>query len=66
MRGQQLLAWVGNDQLIAWDIDKNVKNEFHNRLVLVTIGSNKEVPLSGFRQGNDGAAGRWEPVFAQP
>ncbi|MCX5289140.1 WD40 repeat domain-containing protein [Streptomyces sp. NBC_00183] len=66
VRGQQLLAWVGNDQLVAWDIDKNVKNEFHNRLVLVTIGSNKEVPLSGFRQGNDGAAGRWEPVFAQP
>lgn len=66
VRGQQLLAWVGNDRLIAWDIDKDVKNEFHNRLVLVTIGSNKEVPLSGFRQGNDGDAGRWEPVFAQP
>ncbi|WP_405874126.1 WD40 repeat domain-containing protein [Streptomyces sp. NBC_00005] len=66
VRGQQLLAWVGNDKLIAWDIDKNVKNEFHNRLVLVTIGSNKEVPLSGFRQGNDADAGRWEPVFAQP
>ncbi|MGW2724940.1 WD40 repeat domain-containing protein [Streptomyces sp. NPDC001492] len=66
VRGQQLLAWVGNNRLIAWDIDKDVRNEFHNRLVLVTIGSNKEVPLSGFRQGNDGAAGRWEPLFAQP
>jgi len=66
VRGQQLLAWVGNDRLIAWDIAKDVKNEFRNRLVLVTLGSDKEVPLSGFRQGNDGAAGRWEPVFAQP
>lgn len=66
VRGQQLLAWVGDNRLIAWDIDKDVRNEFHNRLVLVTIGSDKEVPLSGFRKGNDGAAGRWEPVFAQP
>jgi hypothetical protein len=66
VRGQQLLAWVGDQQLIAWDIGKDGKNEFHNRLVLVTIGSDKEVPLSGFREGNDGAAGRWEPLFAQP
>ncbi|MFE3037137.1 WD40 repeat domain-containing protein [Streptomyces canus] len=66
VRGQQLLAWVGNQQLIAWDIGKNDKNEFHQRLVLITIGSDKEVPLSGFREGNDGDAGRWEPLFAQP
>lgn len=66
VRGQQLLAWVGNKQLIAWDIAKNDKNEFHQRLVLVTIGSEKEVPLSGFRQGHDGDAGRWDPLFAQP
>ncbi|MEV7730579.1 WD40 repeat domain-containing protein [Streptomyces sp. NPDC088921] len=66
VRGQQLLAWVGNKQLIAWDIGKNDKNEFHQRLVLVTIGGEKEVPLSGFRAGSDGDAGRWEPIFAQP
>ncbi|MFJ9003272.1 WD40 repeat domain-containing protein [Streptomyces canus] len=66
VRGQQLLAWVGNKQLIAWDIGKNDKSEFHQRLVLVTVGSDKEVPLSGFREGNDGDAGRWEPLFAQP
>ncbi|MEU0205419.1 WD40 repeat domain-containing protein [Streptomyces canus] len=66
VRGQQLLAWVGNKQLIAWDIGKNDKNEFRNRLVLVTLGSDKEVPLSGFREGHDGDAGRWEPLFAQP
>lgn len=66
VRGQQLLAWVGNKQLIAWDIGKNDKNEFHQRLVLVTIGGEKEVPLSGFRAGSDGDAGRWEPIFTQP
>ncbi|BCL31474.1 WD40 repeat domain-containing protein [Streptomyces aurantiacus] len=62
--GQQLLAWVDDKRLIAWDIDPGT-NEFHNRLVLVTIGNKKTVPLSGFRQGNDGAAGRWQPVFAE-
>nr|WP_203615282.1 WD40 repeat domain-containing protein [Streptomyces sp. SID13726] len=66
VRGQQLLAWVGNSRLIAWDIGENDKNEFHQRLVLVTVGSDKEVPLSGFREGKDGDAGRWEPLFAQP
>jgi hypothetical protein len=65
-RGQQLLAWVGESRLIAWDIGKNDKNEFHQRLVLVTLGSDKEVPLSGFREGSDGDAGRWDPLFAQP
>ncbi|MFE9437550.1 WD40 repeat domain-containing protein [Streptomyces sp. NPDC006602] len=65
VHGQQLLAWVGNSSLIAWDIAKGGKNEFHQRLVLVTIGSDKVVPLSDFRKGNDGDAGRWEPVFAE-
>lgn len=63
VNGQQLLAWVDDRRLIAWDIAPG-SNEFHNRLVLVTIGSDKVVPLSGFRKGNDGAAGRWTPVFA--
>ncbi|MFF4310364.1 WD40 repeat domain-containing protein [Streptomyces sp. NPDC001507] len=65
VHGQQLLAWADNESLIAWDIDKDGGNEFHNRLVLVTIGSDKIVPLSGFRKGNDAAAGRWTPVFAE-
>ncbi|MGF0172439.1 WD40 repeat domain-containing protein [Streptomyces sp. Marseille-Q5077] len=65
VRGQQLLAWVGDTSLIAWDMAKDGKNEFHQQLVQVTIGSDKTVPLSGFRKGNDGDAGRWEPVFAE-
>jgi hypothetical protein len=63
VRGQQLLSWIDNKRLIAWDITPG-SNEFHNRLVVVTLGSDKEVPLSGFRGGEDGAAGRWTPVFA--
>jgi len=65
VHGQQLLAWVREKSLIAWDIIPG-SNEFHQQLVLVTIGSNREVPLSGFRQGNDADARSWEPVFAQP
>jgi hypothetical protein len=61
--GQQLLAWVDDKRLIAWDIAPGT-NEFHNHLVLVTIGSKKTVPLSGFQKGNDGSPGRWTPVFA--
>ncbi|UUU21142.1 WD40 repeat domain-containing protein [Streptomyces sp. DSM 40750] len=63
IRGQQLLAWVDNNRLIAWDITAG-DNEFHNALVLVTIGSDKTLPLSGARKGNDGAGGRWNAVFA--
>ncbi|GHH03473.1 WD40 repeat domain-containing protein [Streptomyces lanatus] len=65
VHGQQLLAWVGDQSLIAWDIAADSKDEFRQRLVKVTIGSDKIVPLSGFLKGNDGAAGRWEPVFAE-
>jgi hypothetical protein len=65
VRGQMLLAWADDKSLIAWDIAEGDKNEFHNRLVLVTIGSDKEVPLSGFLKGTDGTVGRWEPVFAE-
>jgi hypothetical protein len=61
--GQQLLAWAGNKRLVAWDIAPN-DMEFHNHLVLVTIGDKKTIPLSGFRHGNDSSPGRWEALFA--
>ncbi|WP_339128639.1 WD40 repeat domain-containing protein [Streptomyces sp. f51] len=65
VHGQQLLAWADDKSLIAWDIAKGEKNEFHTRLVLVTIGSDKEVPLSGFLKGTDVSVGRWEPLFVE-
>ncbi|MFJ9248674.1 WD40 repeat domain-containing protein [Streptomyces sp. NPDC101776] len=70
IRGQQLLAWADDRTLVAWDIGKGAKeSEYHQRLVLVTIGSDKEVPLSGFRKDSgtnlDNSSGRWEPVFAE-
>ncbi|WP_460064313.1 WD40 repeat domain-containing protein [Streptomyces sp. YKOK-I1] len=61
--GQQLLAWASDDSLVAWDIGKD-GNEYHQRLVLVTLHSDKVVPLSGFRSTKDDTLGRWEPVFA--
>ncbi|MEU4085299.1 WD40 repeat domain-containing protein [Streptomyces aureus] len=65
IHGQQLLAWADDKSLIAWDLAKGDKDEFHSRLVLVTIGSDKEVPLSGFLKGSDVTEGRWTPVFAR-
>ncbi|MFI7497039.1 WD40 repeat domain-containing protein [Streptomyces sp. NPDC049687] len=62
-RGQQLLAWADDSSLVAWDIGKD-GNEYHQRLVLVTLESDKEVPLSDFRSTKDNTLGRWEPVFA--
>jgi hypothetical protein len=64
VHGQQLLAWVDGDSLVAWDIGPD-GNEYHQRLVLVTMGSDKVVPLSGFRSPKDNTKGRWEPVFVE-
>ncbi|MEV0257051.1 WD40 repeat domain-containing protein [Streptomyces sp. NPDC050732] len=62
--GQQLLAWADDKRLIAWDIAPGT-SEYRNRLVLVTIGSKKTVPLSGYLPSKADAAGRWTPVFAR-
>lgn len=66
LRGEVLLAWVDDKHLIAWDIMPGSKNEFGNRLVLVTVGGSKEVPLSGPRHtaSDEPSPARWEPVFA--
>ncbi|WP_246213046.1 WD40 repeat domain-containing protein [Streptomyces abyssomicinicus] len=63
--GQQLLAWAGDDSLVAWDIDEDGGSEFGNRLVLVTIGSDRTVPLSGPRGDRADAGGRWQPLFVR-
>ncbi|MEV5980379.1 WD40 repeat domain-containing protein [Streptomyces sp. NPDC052114] len=62
--GQQLLAWADDRRLIAWDIAPGT-SEYRQRLVLITIGSKKTVPLSGYRTPKDGSSGRWTPVFAR-
>ncbi|WAL94803.1 WD40 repeat domain-containing protein [Streptomyces sp. Je 1-369] len=61
--GQQLLAWADDKRLIAWDIAPGT-SEYRNRLVLVTIGSKKTVPLSGYRSSKDRGVKRWTPIFA--
>ncbi|MEW1866285.1 hypothetical protein AB0399_38915 [Streptomyces sp. NPDC088194] len=64
LRGQKLLAWVDDRHLIAWDIAPG-GNEFGTRLVMVTVGSSKEVPLSGARHTKqEESPARWEAVFA--
>ncbi|MEU9581160.1 WD40 repeat domain-containing protein [Streptomyces chilikensis] len=63
--GQQLLAWAGKDQLVAWDTAKDGGSEFGNRLVLVTVGSDRTVPLSGPRGDEADGGGRWQPIFVR-
>lgn len=64
---QQLLAWADNKRLIAWGCDPEKcsgKGEFRNQLLLVTVGTNKVVPLSDFRKASDDYPGRWNPIFS--
>ncbi|MBX9366976.1 hypothetical protein [Streptomyces sp. WAC04114] len=56
MRGQQLLACADGNSLVAWDIGRD-GNELHQRLVLVTIGGEKTISLSGFRSPKDNTKG---------
>lgn len=64
VRGRSLLAWVDDNRLIAWDTVPG-DNEFRNALVLVTIGSDRTVKLSGARKNiTSRAFGDWVPVFA--
>ncbi|WP_330350156.1 WD40 repeat domain-containing protein [Streptomyces sp. NBC_00582] len=66
VRGAQLLAWVDDRHLIAWERVTSLKEEYRPRLVLVTIGSDRVVPLSGVReQGVKADREGWEPVFAR-
>ncbi|MEU6993685.1 WD40 repeat domain-containing protein [Streptomyces sp. NPDC046465] len=62
--GQQLLAWADDKRLIAWDSAPGT-SEYRQRLVLITVGSKKTVPLSGYRSPKDGSGGRWTPLFAR-
>lgn len=65
VRGSELLAWVDNQRLIAWERTTGLKEPYKDRLVLVTIGSSKVVPLSGVREHPETGQVKWEPVFAE-
>ncbi|AZP16913.1 WD40 repeat domain-containing protein [Streptomyces aquilus] len=67
VRGGHLLAWVDDKRLIAWERTTPLKNAgYKDHLVLVTIGSDKVVVLSGERDPDDGPPNlAWEPVFAE-
>ncbi|MEU6258162.1 WD40 repeat domain-containing protein [Streptomyces sp. NPDC047043] len=66
VRGAHLLAWADDKRLIAWERVTSLDETYRPRLVLVTIGSDKVVPLSGVsdQQGFDGGL-EWQPVFAR-
>lgn len=65
VRGAELLAWVDNQRLIAWERTSGLDEAYEDRLVLVTIGSGKVVPLSGVRDHPETGQVQWEPVFAE-
>ncbi|WP_210587600.1 YncE family protein [Streptomyces sp. GESEQ-35] len=66
VRGAELLAWADERRLIAWERTTGLDELYLPRLVLVTIGSDKVVPLSGVREQNrDLNRSEWEPVFAR-
>jgi hypothetical protein len=65
VRGAELLAWVDDQRLIAWERAAGHDEPYKDRLVLVTIGSDKVVPLSGVREHSETDQEPWEPVFAE-
>ncbi len=67
VRGAHLLAWADDKRLIAWERVTSLDEEYRPRLVLVTIGSDKVVPLTGVREEGieTDPQDQWEPVFAR-
>ncbi|MEU8344624.1 hypothetical protein AB0C74_23225 [Spirillospora sp. NPDC048832] len=60
---QQALAWADDDRLFALGCDVRKctrKNEFRNRLLLVSL-TGKITPLTGYQRSD--RAGSWIPVF---
>lgn len=57
------LAWAGNKRFIAWQLDEGRKG-IPKRLVLITLGNHKIVPLSDFSPQDYYDPGHWEPLFS--
>ncbi|MFC7264490.1 YncE family protein [Streptomyces lutosisoli] len=65
VRGAELLAWVDDKRLIAYERAPG-SGEYRPMLVLVTIGSEKIVQLSGpHAHQTDFSRQDWQPVFAE-
>ncbi|GAA3827133.1 WD40 repeat domain-containing protein [Streptomyces phyllanthi] len=63
---QEPLGWADDERLVVWGCDPcNGRNEYRNRLLLVTIGSDNVVPLSDFRKASADYPGRWVPMFSE-
>ncbi|MEW2526907.1 WD40 repeat domain-containing protein [Streptomyces sp. NPDC047071] len=65
--GMQPLAWADSKRLITIGCDPkrcSGKNEYRSQLLLVTVGSKRAVPLSGFRKASADYLGRWVPLTA--
>lgn len=67
VRGGHLLAWADDEHLIAWERVTSLEEEYRPRLVLVTIGSDEVLPLSGVRKPSEptDVVESWEPVFTR-
>ncbi|WP_030933439.1 hypothetical protein [Streptomyces sp. NRRL S-646] len=66
VRGGHLLAWVDDKRLIAWERVTSLSEDYRPQLVLVTIGSDKVVPLSGAQDPNESFDGQeWQPLFVR-
>ncbi|MFJ3668627.1 WD40 repeat domain-containing protein [Streptomyces sp. NPDC090106] len=63
-RGGTLVAWADDRRLIAWHRTTGLDGGYKDRLVLVTIGVDAVVPLSGERDPDEDVDRQaWEPLF---
>ncbi|TQJ87280.1 WD40 repeat domain-containing protein [Streptomyces sp. SLBN-31] len=65
VRGGELLAWADDRRLVAWERASGLDEPYRARLVVVTIGSDKVVPLSGVQKQMYDDLKAWHPVFAR-
>ncbi|MEU8936259.1 WD40 repeat domain-containing protein [Streptomyces sp. NPDC048409] len=65
VRGAELLAWADDRRLIAWERVGGLDEPYRPRLVLVTIGRDGTVPLSGVQKETYVDINAWQPVFAR-
>ncbi|QIJ62000.1 WD40 repeat domain-containing protein [Streptomyces sp. JB150] len=67
VRGSGAMVWADERRLITWErLPGSGTDSYRPRMVLVTVGSEKVVPLTGVREPNQTLSRtEWEPVFAR-